>query len=907
MKLWHTLSLPDIERELKTNFHDGLSEPEADSRFKEYGPNKLPEGKAEKLLLIFLRQFQSPLIYTLFAAAAVVFFLREFIDGFIILSVLLFNAAVGTIQEGKAQNTLLALKKFAETTAAVLRGGKEIIISDTMLIPGDIVILREGEKTPADCRLIASNNLMIDEAALTGESEPVYKSSEVLENPDLNITDQKNMVFKGTNIVVGNGSAVVVATGLNTAIGKISAKIEAIDTEIPLKTDIRHLSRVIIIAVATISAFLFFFGILSGKGVKEMFITVTALSVSMIPEGLPIVLTLVLVTGVWRMAKHNALVKKLQAVEALGQATIIALDKTGTITKNEMVVQRVFIGGNFFEVGGTGYEPSGDFFIINEGGDKKIISPPEFAGLLKAGKIAALSTNTRAAFSEEAQKWQISGDPTEAALSIFGQKLGFKKDELEGAYSFLKETPFDYKRKYRASLYENAELGFLAVAGAPEKVVKLCSKILMDGEEKILSAEAAEELKMIFHKMLSDGLRVLAVAMKSSLKLKNKKPDSVLDAPERLTFVGFCGIKDDIRPQVRESVERLKNAGIKTVMITGDHRLTAHAIAREVGIWNEGDEILNGDEIEEMSEKGLVLRLAPGRVSVFARVTPENKLKIIKAYKESGEIVAMTGDGVNDAPPLVAADLGVAMGKIGTEVAKEASDIVLLDDNLGSIVSAVEEGRSIYKTIKKVILYLFSTSVGEAFTISVAIFFGWPLPILAGQIIWLNLITDGFLDMALAMEPKEDGLLSGNFKRSKKYLVDSLMLWRIAVMAVPMMIGTLFLFNKYARGVDANMVKAWTISLTTLAAFQWFNAWNCRSEEKSIFHLSPYSNKFLVGATLTVVFLQMFALNNPFMQKVLRVVPLSVSEWAMILSVAFSIVIIEEARKFIYRRRKFLV
>ncbi|MBU4223768.1 HAD-IC family P-type ATPase, partial [Patescibacteria group bacterium] len=492
-------------------------------------------------------------------------------------------------------------------------------------------------------------------------------------------------------------------------------------------------------------------------------------------------------------------------------------------------------------------------------------------------------------------------------LSIFGQKLGFKKDELGSAYSFLKETPFDYKRKYRASLYENAELGFLAVAGAPEKVVKLCSKILMDGEEKILSAEAAEELKMIFHKMLSDGLRVLAVAMKSNLKLKNKNLDSILGAPEGLTFVGFCGIKDDIRPQVRESVERLKNAGIKTVMITGDHRLTAHAIARETGIWNEGDEILNGDEIEEMSEKGLVLRLAPGRVSVFARVTPENKLKIIKAYKESGEIVAMTGDGVNDAPPLVAADLGVAMGKIGTEVAKEASDIVLLDDNLGSIVSAVEEGRSIYKTIKKVILYLFSTGVGEAFTISVAIFFGWPLPILAGQIIWLNLVTDGFLDMALAMEPKEDGLLSGNFKRSKKYLVDSLMLRRIAVMAVPMAVGALFLFNKYARGVDANMVKAWTISLTTLAAFQWFNAWNCRSEEKSIFHLSPYSNKFLVGATLTVVFLQMFALNNPFMQKVLRVVPLSVSEWAMILSVAFSIVIIEEARKFIYRRRKFLV
>ncbi|MEK9148303.1 MAG: HAD-IC family P-type ATPase [Patescibacteria group bacterium] len=399
-------------------------------------------------------------------------------------------------------------------------------------------------------------------------------------------------------------------------------------------------------------------------------------------------------------------------------------------------------------------------------------------------------------------------------------------------------------------------------------------------------------LESIFAKMSQQGLRVLALAIRDDAP-EAITPEDVHD----LVFVGFVGMKDALRPEVKEAMQRAEAAGIRVVMITGDHKLTARTIAQEAGIYQDGDEILIGSDIDAISDDELSRKLA--RVSVFARVTPEHKLRIINAYRKRGEVVAMTGDGVNDAPSLVAADLGVGMGKIGTEVAKEASDIVLLDDNFGSIVSAVEEGRSIYQTIKKVILYLFSTSVGEVFTITGALVLGYPLPILAAQIIWLNLVTDGFLDVALAMEPKEEGLLRGNFERPKKYLVDALMAQRMLVMAVPMMVGTLFLFKGYYQ---TDLIKAWTMSLTTLAVFQWFNAWNCRHESKSIFQMNPFSNKFLIGATITIVFLQMLAIYNPLMQRALRTTELAALDWLLIVPIAASIVLAEEVRKFVYRR-----
>ena len=882
---WHTKTISHILQNLHTN-ERGLTAVEFAIRLKEYGYNKLPESKPDGLPVIFLRQFQSPLIYILLFASAIVFFMGETVDGSIILAVLLFNAIVGTVQEGKAQNTLLALKRFVETKSTVLRDGKELIIPDTEVVPGDIILLMEGEKVPADARIITSNSLKVDEAAMTGESEPVQKITKVLAGQNVATSDQKNMLFKGTHVVSGNGRAVVVGTGSDTVIGKIAKQIATINTEIPLKTNIRNLSRLIIITVALISVFLFMFGIILGKPVKEMFTTIVSLAVSIIPEGLPIVVTLVLATGVWRMSKRNALVKKLQAVEALGQARIIAVDKTGTITKNELVIQKVFVDAKMFEVGGIGYEPKGDMRL-----DGKLTDAINQSGLAFAGRIAAYCASARVMFSAEENLWRVAGDPTEAAMLVFAQKLGMHKDEMEQETPIISEIPFDYKLKYHAVVHGNNEKKILTVVGAPEVILKLSEKVWHDGKNHHLGSKERDELEATFVRMSQEGLRVIAFAETSDVPHKLTS-----EAIGGLTFVGFYGMKDALRPEVTDALQRAVSAGIRVVMITGDHKITAQAIAQEAGIYHDGDTVLTGEDIDTLSEKELAERLAT--TSVFARVNPDHKLTIIKAFRARGEIVAMTGDGVNDAPSLVAADIGVALGN-GSEVAKEAADIVLLDDNFGSIVSAVEEGRSIYKTIKKVILYLFAGSASQVFTILGALFLGYPLPLLAAQIIWLNFVTDGFLAVSLSMEPKEEGLLRGNFERPKKYLIDKLMAKRMLLTSLPLALGALYLFQRY---LDVDMTKAWTIVLTTLAVGHWFNAWNCRSENKSIFQMNPFSNKFLVRATITITLLQLFVVYNPLMQKFLHTTALDLSDWLLIIPIAASIVLVEEIRKFFYRR-----
>ncbi|MDP2736627.1 MAG: HAD-IC family P-type ATPase [bacterium] len=884
---WHAKLGVDILKQLQSD-NSGLSLEAAADRLKKYGENKLLEAKVDSPAVIFLRQFQSPLIYVLFIAALIIFAMAEIVDGSIILAILIFNAIIGTIQEGKAQNTLLALKKFTETKAMVLRQGREMIISDNEIVPGDIIILQEGEKVPADARVISSHNLNIDESMFTGESEPVHKIEEIIKKNNLLMQEQKNMVFKGTYVLSGNGQAIVVETGLNTAIGKIAKEIQAIDTETPFKTNVRYLTRLIVMAVSGISVLLFIFGLASGKPIVDMFMTVVTLVVSVIPEGLPIVMTLVLATGVWRMSKQNVLVKKLQAVEALGQARIIAVDKTGTITNNEMIVQKIYLAGQMFEVGGSGYEPKGEIRF-----EEKVISPPNHQDLILAGRIAVFCASARVMFDENSQQWNVSGDPTEAAMNIFGQKLGFNKDQLENESPLIVDLPFDYKLKYHATVHMLEGKKFLAVAGAPEEILKLCQKKWYGGKSSAFANKEKELLESVFLEMSKNGMRVVALA-------GNFEAGNILKAEEinNLTFVGFLGMRDSLRLEVPEAIKKITSAGIRVVMITGDHKNTALAIAKEAGIYHSGDVILTGQEIDELTSKGLQEKISA--CSVFARVTPDHKLRIIQAYKARGEVIAMTGDGVNDAPSLVAADLGVAMGKIGTEVAKEASDIVLLDDNLTNIVYAIEEGRSIYKTIKKVILYLFSTGVGEVLTIAGALAVSLPLPLLPAHIIWLNFVTDSFLDVALAMEPKDKKLLSEKFKRPKKWIVDGLMARRIFLMAMPMAIGTLWLFNEY---IKADALKAWTISLTTLAVFQWFNAWNCRSEEKSIFQMNPFTNKFLIGATLIVISLQLLVVYNPVMQKIMRTVPLELSDWLIIIPVAATIIVVEEVRKFFYRKK----
>lgn len=883
---WHTLSTSEIFKILESEEH-GLSESEASKRLTKFGRNALPEAKVDSIPLIFLRQFASPLIYILLFAGIAVLFIGETIDSLVILAVLVLNAIVGSIQEGRARNTLMALKKFIETKALVLRDGRQLIIPDTEVVPGDIIVLEEGSKIPADARIISARNLKVDESALTGESEAEHKDALASENSTLPIIEAKNMVFKGTNIASGLGEAVVVKTGVETVIGKIAKEIASIDTEIPLKTNIRLLSRLIIIITFAIAIFLLVFGVLTGKPLGMMLATVISITVSVIPEGLPVAITIVLASGVWRMSKRNALVKRLQAVEALGQAGLIAVDKTGTITRNEMMVQTAYIDGKSFEIGGAGYEPKGEVRLSG-----LAIDPPNHPELLLLGKLATYCANANAMFDEEKKIWRVSGDPTEAALGVFGRKLGFIKEDLERESPLLFEVPFDYSLKYHSTLHKEPSGSIMTVVGAPEVILNLSSKIWSNGEEVYIDKEKIENL--IIENSLK-GLRVLGVAMKKI----DSNEITTTDADD-LVFVGFLGLKDGLRAEVKESARRAIEAGIRVVMITGDHQSTAKTIAEEAHIFRPGDRVLTGAEVEKLSDKELESKVMG--TSVFARVTPEHKLRIINAFKANGLIVAMTGDGVNDAPSLVAADLGVAMGRTGTEVAKEAADIVLLDDNFGSIVSAVEEGRSIYMTIKKVVLYLTSTSIGELLVITGALLLGFPLPLLPAQIIWLNFVTDGFFTVALALEPREKNLLRQNFEKPKKYLVDKLMVVRMIVMSLPMMIGTLILFQRY---YPLDMAKAWTVSLTILAVYQWLNAWNCRSENKSVFALNPFSNIYMIMATLAAALMQLLAVYHPLFQRFLRTVPLELSDWVAIIAFSTFIIFAEEIRKiFTWQKQK---
>ena len=883
---WFNFESEEVLKQLKSH-SSGLSRKEVQNRLLEHGLNKLPETKADSLWVVFGRQFKNPLIYVLLAASLIFFLLGEQVDGLIVLAVLIFNAIIGTVQEGRAQNTLAALKKFIETNTTVIREGRELIISDTEVVPGDIIVLQEGERVPADARVIEAHQLRIDEAALTGKSTPIYKKTDRIDQKSA-LADQVNMVFKGTHVLAGTGLAVVVATGIKTEIGQISKEIIGIDSSSPLKGKIEKLSRLIILVFSVVAVYLFCLAWLSDRNMLEAFEAIIAISVSVIPEGLPIVITLVLAAGVWRMGKRNALVKRLQAVEALGGAEVMAIDKTGTITKNELVVRELYVRGQHFRVTGVGYQPEGRV-LLND----RPVQQEKWPELDRIAQAAAFTGSARLAYLEEEDRWRVAGDPTEAALQVVARKLGFPREKILKEKSIIQRIPFDYQAKYQAVIFEENQVNNLVVVGAPEVVLSFCSGWRQGQQRLSLTAERRQELIQAFQLMAEDGLRVLAFAEKevTGSLVPSKMP--------RLDFLGFCGMRDAMRPEAARAVRKLQAAGIKVAMITGDYEAAARAVAREANIFLEGDQILSGSELDQISNEELEMKL--NRVSVFARVTPEHKLRIVRAYRRRKEIIAMTGDGVNDAPSLIAADLGVAMGQLGTEVAKEAADIILLDDNLGSIVTAVKEGRSIYRAIKRVILYLFGTSVGELLLIATAFMMRLPLPLIAAQIIWLNLVTDGFLDVALAFEPQESNLLKHRPQRKKQKLFDSLMGLRIILMSIPMVIGTVWVFNQYH---EFDLVKARTMALITMAAFQWFNAWNCRSQTQSVFRMNPFSNRFLIGALTLVVLLQVLVIYHPGMQLVFRTTALTVNEWLLAISLAATVLIGEEMRKFIAAQMK---
>ncbi|HEY4475104.1 MAG TPA: HAD-IC family P-type ATPase [Candidatus Paceibacterota bacterium] len=869
--MWYSKSASEVIQDLGSNL-SGLTHEETKKRLEKFGPNKLPEQKGKSLVRIFFEQFQSPLIYVLLVADVIVFALQETTDGLIILFILLFNAVLGTIQEGRAQNTLAALTKLVETRAEVLRDGKELNIPDYEVVPGDIILLQEGERVPADARLIEARNLKTEEAALTGESEPVRKTSETITGEKLATAEQKNMIFKGTTVAVGAGKAIAVATGFKTVIGAISEKISAIDTEIPLAKNLRELARSVVIIVAVLIAAIFVTGILEGKNVKEMFVSAVAISVAAVPEGLPLVLTVTLAAGVWRMAKRRVLVKKLQAVESLGQAREIAVDKTGTITKNELTIRKVIIGKYEFNIEGVGYEP------------KPVIENPS-ADIKLAATIAAFCSNAHIAFSEDQSSYRLTGDPTEGALLAFAWKAGFPKDKLLQEYQLLNDWPFDYQKKFHLALYEKGNKTLVAITGAPEVIINLAENYLDNGAAKPLNDELKNFFMEKFLKLSGDGLRVIAFAF-----AENASKSIDQDHLPQFTFGGLFAMYDALRPEIKASVTRAKSLGIKVIMITGDHAVTAKTIASQAGIYEEGDDILTGAEMDSLAPEILKARLL--KTTVFARVTPDHKMKVIEDYRRRGEVIAMTGDGVNDAPSLVAADLGIAMGKIGTEVAKEASDIVLLDDNFGDILSAIEEGRNLRQGLRRTITYLFSSNLGEILLIILALIAKMPLPLLAAQLIWMNVVTDTFFDISLALEPKDPSLMKKGARIPKK-LFDKFIAARLAVIAPVIALGAFWLFQNQI----ADPTKARTFALTGLVIFQWLNALNCRSEEKSIFQINPFSNKFLLATLGLVIVLHSFAVYNPFMNSILKIKPLVLNDWLKIAVVAISVIIAEEIRK----------
>lgn len=864
--MWHAKTSEETLKLLQTT-SKGLGVLEVKKRLRHFGRNVLPRPKTDSLLKLFLRQFQSPLVYILFIATAIVTLMEEYVDGGIILLVLLVNAVVGAFQEGKAAATLEALQKFISTSATVLRDGKEILIPDTGLVPGDILVLREGEKVPADARVLETSGLRVNESSITGESEPVDKQVDPILNKAATLAEKNNMLFKGTLITGGSGQAVVVNTGTQTEIGEISSKVAATTHEIPLQKHLRELSNLLIIIILGISTLIFFVGIAYGTPAREMFSTVVALAVSAIPEGLPIAVTLILASGVWRMSKRNALVKKLQAVEALGHVDVVAVDKTGTITKNELTAVALLIEKNHFEITGTGYEPEGQAVL-----GKQAVVPAEFPGLVTAAKIFALTSNAKVYKDSKDNTWQIAGDPIEAALLILGKKLGVDKEDLLQRYEQVEELTFDYKRKFHATVHKVGKKYLLSAVGAPEAILELCAGTKKQAVMAKVKKEAAK------------GLRVLGFAYQ-----ENAKPLSPEDHP-KLKFGGLVCLQDQMQEGVAEAVKEVQEAGIKVVMLTGDNPVTAKSIAEQAGIATVASPIIHGHDLT--SKKHGLTHHELTETSVFARVTPDDKLAIVAGYGKLKKTIAMTGDGVNDAPALVAADLGLAMGKKGTEVAKEAADIVLLDDNFSSIVAAVEEGRNMYMTIKKVLMYLLSTSLGELLSISIAVLLALPLPLLAPQIIWLNLVTNGFLTIAFGFEPKSPEIMKHKFNKPSRFLLDKASAIRMLVMGLTMAGVTLWIFI----GMEGDLTLRRTMALTVLAVVQWFNAWNSRTE-KSIFKTNPVSNPWLLVALVIVVLLQLCAIYLPFLQQILGTIPLTWKQWMLVISTSTFIFVADELWK----------
>ncbi len=921
---WH--ALPPDEALRKTRSSPlGLGRADAETRLARVGPNELVQTTRISPLRILLSQFTDVLVIVLIVAAIISAAIglskeesTELLDAALIVVIVILNAGLGFAQEYRAERSLQALKALAAPKAHVVRDGEVLVLPARELVPGDIVVLAAGDRVPADARLLEVVGLRANEASLTGESQPVTKAVDALRE-DTFLADRKNMLYMGTTVEGGRARGVVVATGMATELGTIAGLVQQETKEdTPLQRQLDRLGKQIGVAVLGIAAVVFFLGILRDITQADvLFLTAVGLAVAAIPEGLPAVVTISLALGLQRMVKRNALVRKLPAVEALGAATVICSDKTGTLTKGEMNVRSIRIGSRTYELRGDGFNPQGD--IVLDGSRADLETNPDLREVLLAGVLCNDATLKR-----EEGRWTVDGDATEGALIVAAARGGLDPSAVRANWPRVAEIPFTSERKKMSTLharpsgnpleepletYEDrrqhgrAEAGpkSLYVKGAPERVLAACTHHLVDGRREPLTSLERNQYVYRNQEMATRALRVLALARR---EFPGNVPPIEEGALEKdLTLLGLVGMMDAPRRDAIEAIRDCKHAGIRVVMITGDHKLTAMAVAREMGILSAGDMALTGEELERVSREDLARDVE--KIKVYARVSPEHKLRIVDAWRRKGHVVAMTGDGVNDAPALKRSDLGVAMGITGTDVAKESADMVLTDDNFASIVHAVEEGRGIYDNMRKFVRYMLTTNSGEVLVIFVASLLFLPLPLLPLQILWINLITDGFPALALTAEPKERGIMDRKPRNPRAGILSGGIAPHIVWVGALMMIGTLaiFLWALQNRPPEAGLREGRTLVFYVLTMFQAFHVLAIRVDRYSVFKDGFFRNRYLIGAVLLAVGLQLLVIYAPPLQVAFRTIPLPWEELLVATLIASSVFFAVEFEKWIRRRR----
>lgn len=874
---WHSITADDALLKLKSS-REGLTPSEAQDRLKETGPNLIARRGGPSLARLFLSQFKNYMILILGFAALVSYISGETTNAYVVLGIILFISLLGFAQEYRAERAMEALREMVSPEADVFRSGRIRRIPARDLVPGDVIYVEAGARVPADARIIESTALQAIEAALTGESLPTDKSSEPLD-PKTPLADRKNMLFMGTAISYGNGRAAVTATGKETELGRISSLIQERPEDPPLKAKLQQMAKQLAVLVLAAAAAVFFVEVSRGSPVLSTLIVASALAVAGVPESLPFVVTLTLAYGTQVMARKNAIIRSLPAVETLGSTTAICTDKTGTLTSGEMTVREIRTYRTV-EVTGEGYEPKGDFLE-----DKRKVDPEEHQDLMMLLKVAVLSNN--ADLEEQGGRWRVVGDPTEGALTVAAAKAGIL-EHIRNGHRRIAEHPFDSDRKRMTTVGETPEgkRRVVSMKGAPEVVIERCTKVLSKEGLRALTDSDREAILQHAEEMANRALRVLAMAWKD---LDQEEPLDRESAESGLTFIGLVGMMDPPRKEAKEAIKTCIQAGIRPIMITGDHRLTAVAIGKELGI---GSESADGSEIDQMDDSELQIKVE--QISVFARATAEHKVRLVQALKKQGHVVAMTGDGVNDAPALKAADIGVAMGITGTEVAKEASDMVITDDNFATIVSAVEEGRRIYDNLRKGSSYLLSCNFAELMTIFTGVMIGLPIPLLALQILWINIIAEEFPAVGLSVEPSQGEIMKRRPRSAREPILSrALLIYTIGISAV-IFIGSLGLYILY---LPEGLEYARTVTFACLGAFTLYNAYSSRSLHDSIFRMDPRKNKKLIAGMLASVVAILCAIYLPFMQSIFETVPLDRDSWLLVLVTSFSVVIAAEALK----------